>query len=396
MFRMLFSLPLVLAILLNFEMSAQPVEVVQVQSHAVDSITVLTGEILPFQHVSLHARANGYIQSVLVDRGSVVQQGQLLISLTAPELAAQTAEAASRAETAEATRAESEARLAASQATYERLKKAAETPGAIAGNELVQAEKTMDASRAAVRAAESATRAAKASLEATRQSEEYLKITAPFAGVITERNVHPGALVGPANSPDGALLELEQISRLRVVVNLPEAEVASIRRGAPVRFRVPAYPNKSFVGTVARFGRSLDSKTRTMAVELDVANPRSELSPGMYPQIDWPSRSGSDTLLVPSTAVVTTTERTFVIRVRSDGHAEWVNVRRGPVAGEMVEVLGKLAPGDIIVKRGSDEIREGTRLEVRKSTTKHLDKTTTLLPHAAAGQQHSTRLAPSP
>lgn len=345
---------------------AQPVDVVAVRSVAADRTSLLTGEILPYQKVTLNARANGYVERVLVDRGSAVKEGQLLVSLNAPELLAQTAEAESRVETAESSRAEAEARLAATQATFERLKKAAETPGAIAGNELIQAEKQVDAARASVRSAESAVRAARASLQATKQMEAYLKVTAPFSGVITERYVHPGALVGPGNGSAGALLELEQISRLRVVVPVPESEAAAVRRGTRVQFRVPAFPGRTFNGTVARIGRSLDPKTRTMPVELEVANPRNELSPGMYPQIDWPSRGGGQSLAVPPTAIVTTTERTFVIRVRSDGRAEWVNVRRGTPTGDMVEVLGPLSPGDMVVRRGTDEIREGTRLEIRK------------------------------
>ena len=368
MCRLLSKACLLFTGLLLHQALGQPVDVVPVRSEAVERTGILTGEILPYQRVALHARANGYVQRVLVDRGDAVKQGQLLVSLAAPELAAQTAEAESRAETAESARAEAEARLAGAQATYERLKKAAETPGAIAGNELIQAEKAVDAAKASVRSAESAVRAAKASLEATKHSEAYLRVTAPFSGLITERYIHPGALVGPGNGSAGALLELEQVSRLRVVVPVPEAQVASVRRGMRVQFQVPAYPGRAFNGTVARIDRSLDPKTRTMAVELEVSNPRNELSPGMYPQINWPTRSGNLSLLVPPSAIVTTTERTFVIRVAGDGRAEWVNVRRGAAAGDMVEVLGQLSPGDLVVRRGSDEIREGTRLQIRKAT----------------------------
>src|SRR5262245_523694 len=132
---------------------AQQVEVVAVRSQVVNRVTILPGEILPYQQVTLHARANGYVDSILVDRGSAVKQGQLLASIEAPEVEAQVAEAESRAEAVASARAETEARLAAAQATHERLQAAAATPGAIAGNELVQAEKTVDAARAAVRAA---------------------------------------------------------------------------------------------------------------------------------------------------------------------------------------------------------------------------------------------------
>lgn len=346
---------------------AQPVEVAPVRSQAVERTIVLPGEMFPFQRVAIHARANGYLERILVDRGSVVKQGQMIATLSAPELTADTAEAESRAQTAEASRAEAEARLAAAQATYDRLKAASATPGAIAGNELVQAEAMVDAATAGVRSAESAAKAARAAVQARRQAEEYLKVTAPFSGVITERFVHPGALVGPGNGSAGPLVELEQVSRLRLVVAVPESEVSSVRSRARVQFRVPAYPGRTFSGTVARVDRSLDPKTRTMAVELDVLNARNELSPGMYPEVDWPVRGSGKSLLVPPTAVVTTTERTFVIRVR-DGRAEWVNVRKGRMAGDALEVFGDLSPDDLIVRRATDEIRDGTRLQTRRAS----------------------------
>ena len=107
----------------------------------------LPGEFLPFLSVSLHAKVPGYVERVLVDRGSVVKQGDLLVELTAPEMAAQIAEAESKVQAADADRLQAEAQLAAAQATYDRMKKAAETPGAIAGNEVIQAEKQVDAAR---------------------------------------------------------------------------------------------------------------------------------------------------------------------------------------------------------------------------------------------------------
>ena len=100
-----------------------------------------------------------------------------------------------------------------------------------------------------------------------------------------------------------------------------------------------------------------------MAVELDVATPRGQLAPGMYPTVSWPVRRAGASLLVPASSVVTTTERTFVIRV-TNCVAEWVSVSKGAAAGaDTVEVTGALRAGDQVVKRASDEIREGSRLK---------------------------------
>jgi membrane fusion protein, multidrug efflux system len=329
---------------------AQPVELARVVSKQLEQTVKLPGEFAPYESVELRARVNGYVERVLVDRGSFVKKGQLLVELTAPEMRAQIAEAASRAQAAASQHAEAQARLAAAQSTYDRLKTAAQTPGAIAGNELTQAEQTVEAAKAAVTAAQDSARAARSAVDTLKQMETYLNVTAPFAGVVTERLVHPGALVGPLS---GALLRVEDNSRLRLVLPLPEADVARIVPGARVSFTVPAYPGQTFQGAVARIAHSADAKTRTMPVELDVANPGLRLAPGMFPQVAWPVRKGHPSLLVPAASVVTTTERTFVIR-DSDGRAEWVDVKKGAAAGEQVEVLGPLKAGDAVVRRGSD------------------------------------------
>ena len=223
---------------------------------------------------------------------------------------AQIAEAESKVQAAEAELAQAEAQLAASQSTFDRMKKAAETPGAIAGNELIVAEKQADAAKAVINSRKQASQAAQASVQALKSLEAYLKITAPFAGVVTERIVHPGALVGSGSSEP--LLVLQQNSHLRVTVAVPEENVGAIPKGAKVAFQVPAYPDRSFSGTIARRSQALDQKTRTMAVELDVMNPDQSLASGMYATVKWPVQRPKPALYVPKTSVVTTTERTFV------------------------------------------------------------------------------------
>ncbi len=199
--------------------------------------------------------------------------------------------------------------------------------------------------------------------QALKDLEAYLKITAPFDGVITERIVHPGALVGPSSTEP--LLVLQQVSRLRVIVAVPEANVGGIAKGSNVTFQVPAYADRNFSGTISRRAQALDPKTRTMPVELDVMNPDQSLAPGMYATVKWPIHGSKPALYVPRTSVVVTTERTFVIREKN-GKAEWVNVGRGAVDGDLIEVVGPLQAGDRVVKRANDEIREGTSLSQSK------------------------------
>src|SRR5438552_14420510 len=329
----------------------QGTEMAAVVSKPVSRTITLPGEIQPFLNVALHARVAGYVERVLVDRGSAVKEGQLLMELSAPEMKAQIAEAESKVQVAEGDRLQAEAKLASlgsalasleatlasAQATYDRLKADSQTPGAISGNELDIALRTVEAQRAGIEAQRGSIQAQRASIEAVRngkaadeaalravkEMEVYLRVTAPFGGVVTEGIVHPAALVGPGS--DAPLLVLQQISRLRVTVAVPEESVGGTAKGANVPFQVPAYPERNYSGTVARRAQSLDSKTRTMAVELDVMNPDQSLAPGMYATVKWPVRSAKPALYVPRTSVVTTTERTFVIREKN-GKAEWVNV----------------------------------------------------------------------
>jgi RND family efflux transporter MFP subunit len=230
---------------------------------------------------------------------------------------------------------------------------------------LIQAEKQVEAARALLNSRQQASRAAQAAVRALQDLQSYLRITAPFDGVVTDRMVHPGALVGPGN--DVTLLVVQQVSHLRLVVPVPEENVSGIMSGANVQFQVPAWPERTFSGTIARISRALDQKTRTMNVELDVMNRDGSLAPGMYPSVKWPVRRPRPSLFVPKTSVVTTTERTFVVRSQN-GQAEWVDVRKGVTEGDLVEVFGALKPGEMVLRRATDEIREGTHIPA--ATTK--------------------------
>jgi len=308
--------------------------------------------------VNLNARVSGFVESLAVDRGSWVKRGQLLARISAPEPRAQRAEAAAKLQAIRAQEAEAEAKAVTAQSTYDRLKAASATPGVVAGNDLEIAERSLEAARAHVNALKGSGGAAEAAVKAVAETEAYLQVSAPFDGVITERNVHPGSLVGPST---GALLRIEQVSRLRLTVPVPETYVGTITRGTKVEFRVSAFPDQAFQGVIARPSHSLEMKTRSMLVELDVENPKQVLAPGMFAEVQWPVSRAQNSLFVPRTAVVRTSERQFVVRVR-DGVAEWVDVRRGELNGEVIEIFGDLRAGDEVIRRGNDEIRPGTKI----------------------------------
>jgi membrane fusion protein (multidrug efflux system) len=324
--------------------------------------TQLPGELQAFQDVALYPKVQGFVEVMDVDRGSVVTEGQVLAQVVAPELKARRSAAEAKAQAAHAQRLEAEAQLAADETTYQRLKAAAAVPGTVSGNDLNIAQKTATAARARVQAWRDNEQGARDALRSVRDIESYLRIAAPFDGVITERNAHKGSLVGPPSAPGAPpMLRIREVSRLRLTVAIPEADVAGIDLGTEVHFTVPAFPGETFGGAIARAAQALDVKTRTMPVELDVNNSSGRLAPGMYAEVLWPVRRPRPSLFVPPAAVASTTERTFVIRIR-DGETEWVDVQRGEAMGNLVEVFGQLQAGDRVAARGTDELRPGTRV----------------------------------
>jgi RND family efflux transporter MFP subunit len=343
---------------LSAQGSAPSVETAKVIAQALQKTVTIPGDLAAYQGVNIHAKVSGFVESVAVDRGSWVKRGQVLGRLSAPELRAQRAEAEAKVQAVRAQQAEVQAKMVSAQGTYDRLKAASATPGVVAGNDLEVAERTFEASRAQVEALKGSAAAAEAALKAVTQLEAYLEIDAPFDGVITERNVHPGSLVSQTSGP---MLRIEQTTRLRLTVPVPEAYVGGITRGTKVDFRVAAFPDQVFQAIVARPAYSLDLKTRSMLVELDVTNTKLTLAPGMFAEVQWPVVRAQASLFVPTTAVVRTSERQFVVRVRN-GVAEWVDVRRGEVNGNVIEVFGGLRAGDEVIRRGNDEIRPGAKV----------------------------------
>jgi membrane fusion protein (multidrug efflux system) len=343
------------------------IDVVRVVQHPTNVVLEMPGQLDPYETVAVYPKVTGFVKSIRVDRGSRVRSGEVMAELEAPELIAQRAEAQSKVQAAKAQLSVTRAKADADTSTYDRLKAASATPGVVAGNDVVVAQKTVEADQSQIAAAQQTAEAARQALRSVTQMERYLRVTAPFEGVVTERNVHPGTLVGPNSGPAAAtpMLRVVHTDRLRLVVPVPEAYTAGMAPGGTISFTVPAYPGQSFSGTVARIAQALDVKTRTMAVELDVTNKDRRLAPGTFCQVKWPVHRPTPSLFVPSGSVGSTTDRTFVVRVRN-GKTEWVDVRTGLASGPLTEVFGDLQTGDQVAVRGTDEIKPGTEVRVKE------------------------------
>jgi membrane fusion protein, multidrug efflux system len=340
------------------------VSIVAVVSRKLHTTISLPSQLIPYESVDIYPKVTGFVQTVAVDRGSPVRQGQVLVRLTAPELSSQRAQAEASVRTAQSQLATAQAKLTSDNGTYLHMAAAAKTPGVIAENDVMVANQTVSADKGMVEAAGQNVTAARETLRSVSQTEAYLVITAPFDGVVTTRNLHPGALIGPASGQAEArpILQIVDDKRLRLVIPVPEAQIGDIKEGQQVSFTVPAYPARPFKAPIKRISHQVDDKTRTMPVELDATNADGKLSPGSFTTVLWPVDRSYPTLFVPSSAVTTDQQHTFVIRVR-DSKAEWVNVQTGQTVNGEIEVFGELKAGDRVVKAATDAIHSGDRVQ---------------------------------
>jgi RND family efflux transporter MFP subunit len=345
------------------------VSTVPVVSKRLQTTIALPAQLAPYEQVDIYPKVTGFVQTVTVDRGSHVQRGQVLVRLTAPELNSQRSQAEAAVRAAESQLATAQAKLASDNGTYLHMVAAAKTPGVLAENDVLVAEQTVSADKGLVASAEQNIAATRDALKSVSQTESYLTISAPFAGVVTTRNLHPGALIGPESGAAGTqpILQIVDDKRLRLVVPIPEAQVGDMKVGQPVSFTVPAYPGQTFKAPIQRISREVDEKSRTMPVELDVPNRDGRLSPGSFTTVSWPLQRSYPTLFVPTTAITSDQQHTFVIRVRN-GKAEWVTVQTGQSISGEIEAFGDLASGDQVVKIASDTIHSGDSVRVQTSS----------------------------
>jgi RND family efflux transporter MFP subunit len=318
-----------------------------VENHGVASVIKLPGQLAAYEEVSIYPRVNGYVKSVSVDIGSRVSKGQLLMELEAPELLQATVEAREKY-------ARSQADFSMTKEHYQRLQEASQTAGAVSPLDLSTLKSNMIADSAL-------SNAEKSNWQVQQTMLSYLKVTAPFDGVITERNVHPGALIS-ASAKDKPMLELKQVAHLRLQVDIPENLAVNLKDKDSLGFYTSAMPGRRMTGYISRKSMNVNTEFRSERMEADVMNKDGLLSPGMYADVLVYSTGNPDALSVPRSAVVTSTERKYIIVVR-DGKTVRVDVRTGNVGDKDIEITGAVNPGEEVISNASDDIKEGTVLK---------------------------------
>jgi RND family efflux transporter MFP subunit len=347
------------------------------------STLAIAGAFKAFQDVEIHAKVAGYIRTIYVDVGSRVKLGQPLAVLEVPELAAQLAgsAAAERAAQEQIRRAQGDLQRAqstqsAQHSAYVRLKQAADSQaGLVAQQEVDDAQAKDLGSTAQVESAQAELSSAKQQMEVAQDNQKqyaalsgYTRITAPFAGVITNRYADTGALIaaGTSNSSDSMpVVRLAQTSVLRLVLPIPESVAAQIRVGEPLKVHVQAL-NQDFTGKVSRFADSLNQQTRTMETEIDFENRDNKLLPGMYAEASLSHDEKNNVLTIPVEAVRRNGDQAVVLVVNPQGVVEERHVQLGQESSLYVEVRSGLRDGEFVIDGNLGEFHRGEKVQTKE------------------------------
>jgi RND family efflux transporter MFP subunit len=345
---------------------------------------VLAAEFRPYQIVDVHAKVAGYIRKIYVDVGDRVKEGQVLADLEVPELTDELnhANAAKSRSVSEVQRsredlARAEAQHAATHLTLERLQGVAKTrPNLIAQQEIddasardQSAEATVSAAKAAVSASQQTVDVSQSDIEKAKTMSAYTHITAPFAGVITERYADNGAMIpaGTATTSNGlALVQLSENSLLRLVLPVPEAIVAKVHLGQTVTVHVDAL-HRDFEGKVSRFADSVAMATRTMDTQIDVPNPGLLIIPGMYAQATLSVEKRPGALAIPLEAVTISGTSATAYVVDPNNRIVIRSLKLGLETPDRAEVLSGLSPGELVVVGNRSSLAPGQLVQPKET-----------------------------
>jgi RND family efflux transporter MFP subunit len=218
----------------------------------------------------------------------------------------------------------------------------------------------VEAAQADIRAAEDNIRASRANLDRLIQLQAYEKITAPFAGIVTARNVDVGALI--ATTGNTPLFRVAQINVLRVDVDVPEQSAPYIKVGEPAELSLQEFGDRKFIGHVSRTANSLDPTSRTLLTEVQVQNGDQVLLPNMFANVKLIGARNGAAIMIPGEAIVTRPEGTLVAKIVNGNHIHFQPVELGRDYGARIEIVSGVAAGDRVVVNPTDDVREGTEV----------------------------------
>jgi multidrug efflux pump subunit AcrA (membrane-fusion protein) len=337
---------------------------------------LLPGTMEALHEAAIYARVSGYVRRWYADLGTPVSSGQVLADIDVPELQQSVLQARAQL-------AQMQSALVLARSNLERYRLLA-ADSAVTVQELQMMQQAYDAAGASVRAAE-------AYLRGLMSTLQYTQVRAPFAGIVTARNVENGALItaaGASSAPltaggsqftpatsvaAASLFRVAQTDTIRVYITVPQPYVASIRPGLPADLIVANLGNRSFRGTIVRTAGAVDPSTRTLLAEVDVPNPGRVLLPGMYAQLSVTVQRVDAPLVIPSTALVTRASGPQVIELIAGANGRGtVHLRSVQVArdyGSTLEIVSGLTDGALVATIGSQILADGQTVRIVTSTT---------------------------
>ena len=387
------------------EKNAEPVvEVMQVKNAAAAGDLVVPGTTIPLTQANVYARANGYLKRRYVDIGDHVRKGQVLAIIDAPDLDQQVDQARAALRQAQSQLAQQQSQLALTRVTWDRWKVLV-AKGVFSRQDGDQRETDYNAQIANVAAAQRNVQSYEANLGRVIALQEFERVTAPFNGVITARNVDVGALISATGSggqdttsspaavgsptqsgstntsgtsgnvntsatpstggaQGGTLFSIADDDRLRILVSVPESYSTAVHVGQQAELHFQSLPKQTFYGPITRTAGSIDLNSRTLLTEVQVGNQARKLLAGMYVVVGFQRMHGSSEIDIPGDAVVVRDDKNQVALVR-DGTVHLQPIEIGRDFGASVEVLNGLNPGDLLVTTVTDEVKEGVKVQIR-------------------------------
>jgi RND family efflux transporter MFP subunit len=323
---------------------------------------ILPGNSLPLMEATLYARATGYVSKRSVDIGDQVKEGQLLLEISAPDIDDQLEQAKANLELSKANLTSAQASAKLAQINFVRYRDLVKT-NTVATQEFDQAKATAETTAAQVASAHASIQVNQAAVKRFTDLQSFEKITAPFAGVITARNVDPGDLLTADNTTSREMFHIMQTDVVRVWVNVPQLLAPGIRVGQQANVFHQLDPTRMYTGKVARTADALDPKTRTLLTELQVPNPDNTLRPGMYLQVKFVFDRSTVPVLIPAAALASRSDGPRVPVLDNQNRVHYRPIQLGRDYGADIEVIAGLSPGETVVVHPGDDIPEGTAVE---------------------------------
>jgi multidrug efflux pump subunit AcrA (membrane-fusion protein) len=349
---------------------------------SVEAELTLPGSSTALIEAPVYARASGYIRKRFVDLGDHVKAGQLLAIIDAPDLDQQVDQVRANMQQSESVLRQTQAQAKLSSVTWERYKVMVER-GVFSKQEGDTQEANYNISLANVRAAQDTVNANKANLQRLLNLQSYERVSAPFAGVVTARNIDVGSLISTAGGGLGAtntgnaalpntgsgtqggeMFRVAQVERLRVFVSVPEARAQFIAIGQKVKLRFDSARGQSFEGTVVRTANAIDPNTRTLLTEIEVENKSRALLPGTYVTATFNNMRTLPSLVVPGDALISRSSGTMVATVRNNV-VHFQPVVLGRDYGQKVEIREGLQEGDLVILNPGDSAKDGAKVNAR-------------------------------